>query len=90
MMFGCSTNQVSAVLWIRNGFRADPDPAFLVIADPDVDLDLDQKLQKKLQLKIFFISSKFAIYLSLGFQKGRLSKRRSHRPSKENIQHFKS
>jgi hypothetical protein len=33
--------------------------------------------------------SKIAIYLSLGFRKGRPSYRRSLYPSKENIQHFK-
>jgi hypothetical protein len=29
------------VLWIRSGFKADPDPAFFVNADPDTDLDSD-------------------------------------------------
>jgi hypothetical protein len=28
-----------AVLWIRSGFNADPDPAFYLIADPDADPD---------------------------------------------------
>ncbi len=30
----------TAVLWIRIEFNADPDPAYLVKADPDPDLGL--------------------------------------------------
>ncbi len=52
----------------------------------------DQKLEKKLQLKIFlfFFWSKTAIYLSLGLHKVCPSYRRSLQLSKEAIQHFKT
>jgi hypothetical protein len=39
------------VLWIRIGFNADSDPAFLVNADPDPDLMI--KNWKNLQLRKF-------------------------------------
>jgi hypothetical protein len=39
--------------------------------------------------KILFFGSKTTIYLTLGLQRGRPSYRRSLKPSKENIQHFK-
>jgi hypothetical protein len=42
--------------------------------------------RKKIQLKNKFLF--FAIYLSLGLDKGRSSYRRSLQPSKENIKHF--
>ncbi len=38
----------------------------------------------------YFLWSKIAIYLSLDLHKGRPSYRRSLKPSKENIQHFKT
>ncbi len=40
--------------------------------------------------KLYFFSSKIAIYLSLGLHKGRPSHRRSLQPSKENIPLFKT
>jgi hypothetical protein len=84
-----------AVLRIRFGFNADPntdpDPAFLVKANPGTDPGsgsrvLMTKNWKKITAdkKIIFLS-KIAIYLSLGLHKGRSRYRRSHHPSKENI-----
>jgi len=35
---------LQSVLWIRTGFQADPDPAFLVNVDPDPRFD-EQKLE---------------------------------------------
>jgi hypothetical protein len=50
------------------------------------------KIIKILPLKknSIFLKSKIAIYLSLDFQKGRPSYRRSLKLSKENIQHFRT
>ncbi len=87
------------VLWIRIGFNADLDPAFLVKADSDADPNSDPcsvrvmmtKNCKKLQQEKFrFYWSKVAIYLSLGLHKGRPSYRIIIYPSKESIQHFKT
>jgi hypothetical protein len=58
------------------------------ISDPDPGFD-DLKLKKIIAgnlISIFLI----AIYLSLGFHKGRPSYRRSLQPSKENIQYLKT
>jgi hypothetical protein len=65
----------------RSGSGSDSDPGFR-----------RPKTEKNLQLKkkIIFLSSKIAIYLFQGLQKGRPSYRRSLQPSKENIQHFKT
>ncbi len=78
----------------------DPDPAFVLIADPDsgsVSRIRDParfwwpKFDKNLQLEIKFLFSwsKIATYLSLGLHKGRPSYMMSLQPSKENIQHRK-
>jgi hypothetical protein len=58
--------------------------------DPDSGFD-EEKLEKihSLEKNLIFFWSKTAIYLSLGLHKGRLRKRRSLHPSKENIQQFK-
>jgi hypothetical protein len=68
---------------------------FRLNTDPDPDPDPiqiqgfdDQKYKVGKKLEIFLI--KIASYLSLGLHKGRPSYRRSIKPSKENIQHFKS
>ncbi len=68
----------------------DPDPAFLLIADPDPGSGSRlwwSKIEKNLQLEILFkfFWSKIATYLSLGLHKGRQSYRRNLQPSKENI-----
>jgi hypothetical protein len=51
---------------------------------------MTKNLKKFTAVKLSYIGSKIAIYLSLGHHKGRTSYRRSLQPSKENIQHFKT
>ncbi len=63
----------------------DPDPAFFLIADPDLVFDDLKLINITAEKKIFFFLSKTTIYLSLGLHKGRLSYRRSLQPSKKNI-----
>ncbi len=76
-------------------FDTDPDPAFEAEyrsesgSNPDQGFWWPKIEEKKFRAKknlIFFTT----VYLSLGFQKGRPSYRRSLYPSKENIQHFKT
>jgi hypothetical protein len=70
------------VSWIRNGFNADPDPG------PGIWWPKVVKFYSWNKNLLFW--SKIAIYLSLGLHKGRSSYKRSLRPSKENIQQFKT
>jgi hypothetical protein len=35
--------EMKAVWWIRSGFKADPDPAFLVNTGPDADPEPDPR-----------------------------------------------
>jgi hypothetical protein len=87
--------RVSDPHWFNADPDTDPDPAFVLIADPDSGSGsrlLWQKIDKKLLLKkkLYFFGSKTTIYLSLGLYKGRPSYRRSLQPSKENIQYLKT
>jgi hypothetical protein len=60
-----------------DSMNLDPDSSFQVNPDPDPRYPNDQKLKEK--------NTKIAIFLSLGFLKGRPSYRRSLQPSKKNI-----
>ncbi len=70
------------VLRIRNGFNADPDPAFKVGSDPNPDADSDAdpdswfrwiKMEENLNLKILYINifdQKLQFYYPLASHKG--------------------
>ncbi len=87
--------RVSDPHWFNADPDTDPDPAFLLIADPDSGSGSRvwwPKIEKNYSWKKikFFFWLKTKIYLSQGLHKGRPSYRRSLQPSKENIQHFKT
>ncbi len=42
MLFGKNVKYKKAVLWIRIGFNADPDPAFYIKADPDPGFETNE------------------------------------------------
>jgi hypothetical protein len=78
---------LSAELWIRTCFYADPNSAFQVNADPDPGFRKMTKKCKILQLQKFLLFwSKILLFLEL--HEGRPSYRRSLQPPKENIQHI--
>ncbi len=45
-----------AVLWIRTGFNADPNPAFYLNVDPDLDTDPNQNFESQ---KVEFLHDKY-------------------------------